>query len=71
MAFYPEIYDTLVHKTRLCIKRKKWRFGRAYDWYPRPQLIRRVARQFGLSENEAFERLMEIKQHIRKHPQYF
>jgi hypothetical protein len=71
MAFYQEIYDSLVRETKLCIKRKKWRYGKPYDWYPRRQLVRRVAKQFGLSENEAFNRLIEIKQHIRRYPQYF
>lgn len=71
MAFYPDIYNTLTHETKLCIKRRRWRFGKAYDWYPRPQLIRRVAKQFNLSEEQAFDRLIEIKLHIRKYPHYF
>lgn len=71
MAFYPEIYNTLTRKTKLCIKRRKWRFGKSYDWYPRSQLIRRVAKQFNLTADQAFDRLIEIKLHIRKYPQYF
>jgi len=71
MAFYPEIYKTLVWETKLCIKRRKKRYGKAYVWYPRPQLVRRVAKQFGLSEQQAFDRLLEIREYIKKYPNYF
>ena len=71
MPFYPEIYKTLTRETRLCIKREKKGFGKPYDWYPRAQLIRRIAKDFDVSENEAFDRLIAIKQWIRKYPQYF
>jgi hypothetical protein len=71
MAFHQDIYDTLVPKTKLCIKRTKWRWGKPYDWRPRRQLVRRIAEQFGLSQQEAFDRLIEIKKHIRQYPHYF
>lgn len=71
MAFYQDIYNSLTRKTRLCIRRRKWRHGKAYEWSPRVHLVRRVATQFGLSEEEALSRLTQIKAFVRKYPQYF
>jgi hypothetical protein len=71
MAFYPDIYETLTHNTKLCMRRTKWKFGKPYSWMPRRHLVRRIAEEFGLSQTEAFNRLMEIKQHVQKYPAYF
>lgn len=71
MAFYPDIYDSLTKETRLCIRRRRGRFGKPYDWLPRINLVRRVAQQFSIPETEAFNRLIQIKDFIRRFPNYF
>ncbi|WP_194013559.1 hypothetical protein [Synechocystis salina] len=44
------IYARSCRKTRLCMRRTKWRYGKIYVYEPRKDLIRNVAREFGWSE---------------------
>lgn len=69
--WYPEIYATLRHKTRLCLKRTRWRWGKPYDYNPTQRLIRRLSAQFNISTDEAYNRLMEMRKFLIKNPQYF
>ena len=71
MAFHQEIYDSLSHVSKLCLRRTKWRWGNPYIYRPRRHLIKRIAQQFGLSETEARNRLFEIRKFILQYPQYF
>lgn len=71
MSSLQSLIDSLARKTRLAMLRKKGRFGRDYDWNPRPNLVRRVSRELGINEEEAYDRLIAAKQYVRAHPQYY
>lgn len=66
-----ELWEALGRKSKLCLRRKRWRFGRSYSYTPRSDLVRRLAVQFGVTETEIISRLRELREFILKFPQYF
>jgi hypothetical protein len=58
------LWPQLGTRTRRAISRAKTRFGRPYDYRPRGTLLARLAQDNNITKEEAYRRLMAMRQHI-------
>jgi hypothetical protein len=62
------IYARSSRKTKLCMRRKKTRYGNIYRYIPRVDLLRNVALEFGISEEKARERIAQERRYLLANP---
>lgn len=65
------VVESLSRRTRKCMIRKKWRWGKEYFYRPRSNLVRRISLEFNCSESEALSLLDDARKFVLKNPQYY
>jgi hypothetical protein len=61
-----------MHKpSQQCMRRKKWRWGRNYTYIPRPQLVKRLASELNMTEQEIRNQIAEERMFILKYGAYY
>ena len=65
------VYPLLCRESKLCLKRRKWRYGSVYHYNPRPQLIKRLASLLNWEETKVKEQIQAERSFISQNPQYY
>lgn len=60
-----KIYISLSTRSRRALKKTKGRFGRKLkDYRPRADLVNRLSQQLGISDTEAYNALLKIREEM-------
>jgi hypothetical protein len=66
-----KVYPRLNRKSRLAMRRRKWRFKSEYEYHPRPHLIRRLMGELGQTEEWVRNQIAQERKFLLQYPQYF
>jgi hypothetical protein len=62
------IYCKATRKTRLCMRRKRTRYGNPYRYKPRADFLRRLAQETGNSIEQIKEQIQEERRYLLENP---
>jgi hypothetical protein len=65
------VYPRLRKKSKLAIKRKKWRWGRDYTYKPTPRLINRLSRELAWSADRVQAQIAKEREFLLKYSNYY
>ncbi len=65
------LYPLLSQRSRTAIKRVWKRWGHAYEYRPRRDLVTRLSHQTGLNQTQVREQLERERQFILRHREYY
>jgi len=66
-----KVYPRLGWKSRLAMRRTRWRWGKDYQYVPRPHLIRRLSQELGMNEDAVRKQIKQEREFLLKYPQYY
>jgi hypothetical protein len=62
------IYCRSSRKTRLCMRRRKTRYGNVYMYRPRSDFMRRIASELGIPPESVRERIATERRYLLANP---
>lgn len=66
-----KVYPRLNRKSKMAMRRKKWRFKSEYQYRPRAHLIRRLTQELGKSEDWVRNQINAERAFLLQYPQYY
>jgi hypothetical protein len=64
-------YPLMQKPSQRCMRREKWRWGRNYTYIPKPNLIRRLSAELGITPDEVREQIALERAFILKNKIYY
>lgn len=61
-----QAYQRLSTRSRRAITKTKGRFGHAYHYRPRGNLLERLSRELGITKEQAYSLLMQEREYLLK-----
>lgn len=58
-------------RSQKAMRRKKWKWGRNYTYIPRQTLVKRLARQLNMTEEEVKNQIAKERTYILQHSRYY
>ncbi len=61
-----KVYSRLSTCSKRAISRKRWHFGKSYQYVPRGRLLVRLAKELAMSKEAVYSQLMKEREYLLK-----